>query len=110
MLLVVTVYRARYAARPFLGVAAIINSMQPDNSYKAQTFDSGKPPLAMLPIAGIRAVANVQAYGNQKYKDWDDWRKGMESRRILSCALRHIYAHLDGETLDPESKQPHLAM
>lgn len=81
-----------------------------DDTYKAQTFDAGKPPLAMLPIAGIRAVANVQAYGNAKYKSFDDYRKGMEARRITSCAIRHIFAYLDGETLDPESNQPHIAM
>jgi hypothetical protein len=79
------------------------------NTYKAQTFDDGKPPLAVLPVAGIRAVANVQAYGNSKYKSYDDWRKGMEARRITSCAIRHIFAYLDGEDIDPESGQRHIA-
>jgi hypothetical protein len=76
---------------------------------KALTYDDGKPPLASLPPAGIRAAALVQAYGKAKYGDDENYRKGMEAKRQMSCALRHIYAWLDGEDLDPESKQSHLA-
>lgn len=76
---------------------------------KALTYDSGKAPLASLPPAGIRAVALVQAYGKTKYGDDENYRKGMEAKRQMSCALRHIYAWLDGEDLDPESLQSHLA-
>ncbi len=79
------------------------------NSYKALTYDDGKPPLAQLPPEGIRAVARVQAYGNSKYGSYHDWRKGMEASRVVSCAMRHLMAYMDGETTDPESGQPHLA-
>lgn len=75
---------------------------------KAKTYDDNKPPLAMLPPAGIRAVAKVQAYGHRKYKDFHNYRKGMEISRNLSCAMRHIMAYMDGEDLDPESKESHL--
>lgn len=76
---------------------------------KAQTYDDGKPPLANLPPAGIAAVARVQAYGHRKYKDFNNYRRGMEVSRQLSCAMRHIMAYMDGESLDPESGETHLA-
>lgn len=76
---------------------------------KAETYDDGKPPLAWLPWDGIKAVSRVQAYGHAKYKDFNNFRKGMEVSRNLSCAVRHIAAFMEGETNDPESKQSHLA-
>lgn len=76
---------------------------------KAKTNDEGKPPLANLPPAALRAVAQVQAFGHHKYLDFNNYRKGIEHSRALSCALRHIYAHMDGETIDPESGELHLA-
>lgn len=33
----------------------------------------------------------------------------MEASRQLSCALRHIYAYMDGETVDIESGKSHIA-
>lgn len=76
---------------------------------KAETYDDGKPPLAWLPWDGLNEVAMVQAYGHSKYKDFNNFRKGMEVSRNLSCAIRHIAAYQGGESLDPESKRSHLA-
>ena len=76
---------------------------------KALTYDDNKPPLANLPPEGLRSVARVQAYGHRKYKDFNNYRKGMEISRNLSCAMRHIMAYMDGEDLDPESGETHLA-
>ena len=79
-----------------------------DGDHKAKTYDDGKPPLANLPIAGLNAVAAVMEYGHQKYGDYNNFRKGMEVLRNLSCALRHIFKFIAGEDNDPESKLPHL--
>lgn len=76
---------------------------------KAKTHDEGKPPLANLPWAGIREVAMVQLYGHKKYSDWNNYRKGMEVSRNLSCAIRHISEYMDGNNLDSESGRSHLA-
>lgn len=78
------------------------------DSNKAKTFDDGKAPLSMVPWAGVRSMALVQAYGHKKYGDYNNYRKGMEISRNLSCAIRHISAFMDGEDLDPESKESHL--
>jgi len=76
---------------------------------KAATYDDGKPPLANLPPAALREISMVQAYGHHKYRDFNNYRKGMEVSRNLSCALRHIYEFMDGNTFDGESGRSHLA-
>lgn len=75
---------------------------------KAKTYDDGKPPLANLPWAAIRELSMVQLYGAQKYNDYNNYRKGMEITRNLSCALRHISEYVDGRDNDPESGRSHL--
>jgi hypothetical protein len=76
---------------------------------KALTYDQDKPPLAYLPSAALREISMVQEYGARKYGTTDNFRQGMEVRRNLSCALRHIYEYLDGNDLDNESGRNHLA-
>lgn len=88
---------------------ATIGHVSSDQPAKALTYDDGKAPLASLPPAGIRAVARVQAYGKKKYGDDENYRRGMEAKRQMSCALRHIYAWLEREDLDKESGESHLA-
>lgn len=54
-------------------------------------------------------VAKVLTFGAEKY-DEHNWRK-LENlqNRYTSGALRHIFAHNDGEQLDEESGLSHLA-
>lgn len=70
---------------------------------KALTYDNGKAPLANLPWAAVEGMSRVQAYGHGKYKDFNNYRKGMEVTRNLSCALRHIKEYLEGHDVDAES-------
>ena len=76
---------------------------------KAETYDEGKAPLARLPWAAITELAEVQTYGHKKYKDFDNYRKGMEVSRNVSCALRHIRDYMDGLDRDHESGKSPLA-
>ncbi len=78
-------------------------------SPKALTYDENKAPLAYVPWAAIDEMALVQAYGHKKYKDYNNYRKGMEVGRNLSCALRHIRDYMDGIDVDSESGRSHLA-
>jgi hypothetical protein len=76
---------------------------------KAATYDDGKVPLAHLPWEGLKAVSRVQMYGHKKYKDFNNYRKGMEVSRNLSCAMRHIVEYLEGHDKDEESGENPLA-
>ena len=75
----------------------------------AQTYDEGKEPLAWLPWAAITELAKVQQYGHTKYKDFNNYRKGLEVSRNLSCALRHIRDYLSGVDVVAESGLSPLA-
>ena len=76
---------------------------------RAKTYDDGKEPLAWLPWAAIDELARVQQYGYTKYKDYNNYRKGIEVTRNLSCALRHIRDYLNGVDSDHESGRNPLA-
>ena len=69
--------------------------------------DGGKPEPSLVPWASIKAMARVRRYGIDKYGAAESWRD-VEPHRWIDAALRHIYAHLNGEIIDPESGLPHL--
>lgn len=69
--------------------------------------DGGKPEPSLVPWATIKAMARVRRYGIDKYGAAESWRD-VEPHRWIDAALRHIYAHLNGEITDPESGLPHL--
>jgi len=72
-------------------------------------YDGEKPKMHLLPPKATLEVAKVLTFGANKY-DEENWRKldNLQSR-YTSGALRHIFAHIDNETLDPESGLSHLA-
>lgn len=72
-------------------------------------YDSEKPKMHLLPPKAIFEVAKVLTFGANKY-DEENWRK-LESleTRYISGALRHIFHHNSGDTLDEESGLSHLA-
>ena len=72
-------------------------------------FDSEKPRMDLLPPKAIVEVAKVLGFGAEKYGP-ENWRllDNLQGR-YTAGALRHIFAHMDGEELDPESGTSHLA-
>ena len=72
-------------------------------------YDSEKPKMNLLPPKAIVEVAKVLTFGAQKY-DAENWRKLDDlQNRYTAGALRHIFAHMDGEKLDPETGLSHMA-
>ena len=67
-----------------------------------------KEPLEFLRMDGISEMCRVFAFGATKYGK-DNYLLGMEQHRLTAAALRHILAHQQGDTIDPESGLPHLA-
>jgi hypothetical protein len=70
-------------------------------------FDADKPAAGLLSGVAVLGVATVLAFGANKYAA-HNWRKGIAWSRILAALLRHTFAFLDGEDLDPESGLPHV--
>ncbi len=71
-------------------------------------YDSNKPDLSILPLAGLCAVAAALSLGEKKYGRHDFYKGGIESHRMIAAALRHLYAWESGEDNDPESGASHL--
>ncbi len=70
--------------------------------------DNGKPEPTLVYSSLIIEVAKVRRYGISKYGSSERWRE-VESIRYFDAMLRHIYAYLDGEDDDAESRLSHLA-
>jgi hypothetical protein len=77
-------------------------------SSGARKFDGGKPCLSRVPRAGLEGLAEVMAFGAEKY-GWDNWKQGMDWSRLLDAALRHLYKFTDGQDKDEESGLNHLS-
>lgn len=71
-------------------------------------FDGDKPALALLPIESLEEVGKVLTFGAKKYAA-HNWRQGFKWSRLLSAAMRHLFAFTRGEDKDPETGLSHLA-
>lgn len=74
----------------------------------ATKHDTGKTPFELLPAPALEAIAEVLAFGKNKYAAWN-WAKGFTWSRLIGAALRHLFAFARGEDRDPESGLSHLA-
>tara|TARA_S200000501_G_C20816694_1_gene740882 strand:+ start:1191 stop:1613 length:423 start_codon:yes stop_codon:yes gene_type:complete len=76
---------------------------------EGKKYDGDKAKLYLLPPKSILEVGKVLTYGADKY-DAENWRKVDDlQNRYTSAALRHIFAHIDGEADDQETGLSHLA-
>ena len=72
-------------------------------------FDSTKPKMYLLPPKATVEVSKVLTFGAEKY-DEENWRYLENAQnRYTGGALRHIFAHIDGELKDEETNCSHLA-
>lgn len=80
----------------------------------AVKYDDGKVPACRgltdyFPRA-LCAVADVSAYGFEKYKGWNGWRHVPDRiKRYLDGMMRHHLYEARGQLRDPESKRLHAA-
>ncbi len=75
---------------------------------EGKKFDQDKPHMAHLSPIAMKKIAQVMTFGAKKY-DANNWRKGIVYTRLISASLRHIFAYLGRESLDPETGISHLA-
>lgn len=70
--------------------------------------DAGKAPMELLSPIALEGTAQVLGFGARKYSA-NGWRKSnLHWTRILAAILRHTFAVLRGEDIDPESGLPHV--
>lgn len=69
--------------------------------------DTDKPPMDLLDPVALEGLALVLQFGAKKYAA-HNWRGGLAYSRLIAAALRHTFAILRGERIDPESGLPHV--
>lgn len=73
------------------------------------TAGSAKPRMGLVPVAAMEPLARVMELGARKYGPYN-WREAPIKNMIYAnAALRHLYAWIGGQSVDPESGQSHLA-
>ena len=78
-------------------------------TYKGIKYDGEKPKMNLLPPKAIVEVAKVLTFGAEKYGA-ENWKELEDlQNRYTAGALRHIFAHMDGEKLDSETGLSHMA-
>jgi len=90
-------------------ISAIAQSGNTGEHYPSPKHDSAKPRYDLLPPIAIDLMAQVMTFGAKKYKP-EGWRTVDNAiQRYQAALLRHSFAMLRGEVLDPESGLPHAA-
>ncbi len=70
-------------------------------------FDKGKPRYDLLDYEMVDGVAQVMAFGAEKY-DEHNWRGGIHWSRLFRSAVGHLISAFFKGWLDEESGLPHL--
>ena len=84
---------------------------RPGATGAAMKWDDDKTPIQLVPSEFVFDVANIFAYGADKYAP-NNWRQGgvyPTVTRVMGSILRHLFSFNYGETNDPESGLSHLA-
>lgn len=69
---------------------------------------SSKTRFDLIPFAAVGEIADVLAYGAQKYSA-NNWCRGTSWGRYFAALCRHVFAWWRGENTDPETGLSHLA-
>lgn len=77
-------------------------------NQQAVKYDQQKTEYHYMSSIAIEQLNKVLSFGAKKYAA-HNWRGGMKWTRVVSAALRHLFAWLGGETYDKETGLNHLA-
>lgn len=77
---------------------------------QAVRHDENKTNWSLMPWTAVEEINKVLEFGATKYaaNNWQDGT-GFRYTRVLNSMLRHIFAFMRGEDLDPESGLSHMA-
>lgn len=84
-----------------------------EGSKKSSTaikYDSGKADWSLMPWEAVEEINKVLEFGAKKYAA-HNWQQGegFKYTRVLNSLLRHVFAYMRGEDLDPESGLSHMS-
>ena len=73
-------------------------------AIKADVF---KSRLDLISGQAVEGLGHVLGHGARKYGA-NNWRLGLDWSRTVAALLRHTFAFIRGEDIDPDSKLPHV--
>ena len=74
---------------------------------QALRYNQGKIKWSLVDWKSLEPMVRVLEMGAKKYAPYN-WSKGMPVTEVSESLLRHMFAYLDGELDDNESKIEHL--
>lgn len=69
-------------------------------------YNSGKLRWTLVDFDALEDMVRVLEFGADKYSA-DNWKQGLRTTEVSESLMRHLFAYLRGEDLDPESGLPH---
>ena len=69
-------------------------------------YDENKPLMSLIEPKFIIELGKLLTFGANKYEK-DNWKKCDDVSRYKDALLRHTFAYLNGEIVDPESRIEH---
>lgn len=77
---------------------------------EAIKYDQNKLDWSLIPWDSVEEILKVLEFGKIKYSSWN-WStgEGFKYTRVFNSLIRHLFAWIRGEDLDPESGLSHLA-
>ena len=74
---------------------------------KGDRFNSSKPRWSLVDYPSLLPLVQVLEFGANKYGE-NNWKKGLSYTQTTESLLRHVYAFLDNQDIDEESKLHHI--
>ena len=74
---------------------------------QALRYNEGKLKWSLVDWKSLEPMVRVLEMGAKKYAPYN-WAKGMPVTEVSESLLRHMFAYLNGESNDKESKIEHL--
>jgi hypothetical protein len=79
-----------------------------ENSNQALRYNNGKLQWSLVDFDSLEGLVKVLEYGATKYSK-NNWKKGMPVTQVSESLMRHLFAFLKGEDVDPESGCRHIS-
>lgn len=74
---------------------------------KALRYNTGKSQWSLVDFESLKDMVEVLEFGANKYEA-HNWKKGHYTTKLCESLMRHLFAFLGGEDVDPESGCSHI--
>ena len=74
---------------------------------KGLRYNKEKLKWSLVDFESLEEMVKVLEFGAEKYEP-DNWKRGLPTLEICESLLRHVFAYMRGEDIDPESGRSHI--